>query len=85
MENKEKFTLVLRDPLSNSYIQKVVGDEDDKLRVVVGPRTEKEIEYLGLCEDNNIDCNDLLGNPTFNSVMRAFSQQNESEKEPENK
>lgn len=71
INNEEKFTIIFRDTLSNSYIQKL--DNEQKIQIVDEPRTEKENEDLCINEYNNEDY--LTGNPTFNSVLRAFKQQ----------
>ena len=48
IDNEEPFTLVIRDPLSNSHVMRL--GENDKISIVEEPRTEEENEELGLNE-----------------------------------
>lgn len=48
---KRNFTLILEDPLSNSFIQNPYHPEADKNAIIqTRDRTEDEIDYLGINE-----------------------------------
>lgn len=79
MNNEEKFTLIFRDPLSNSCIQKLNEDDENKLKIVDDDRTERENDELGINGSSGSYEDYFTGNPTFNSVLRAFKQQENDE------
>lgn len=51
MSGKKKFTLILEDPLSNSFLSNPFHPaEDQNAKTEVKDRSQEEIDYLGLNE-----------------------------------
>ena len=69
----EKFTLVLRDPLSNFFIELIEGNDDGKLVVADDDITEKENEDLGQNETERSNNDDYFtGNCIYCLHQRLF-------------